>query len=143
MLLNQKREIQDVFEQILGVPLDFRDLPNIQDDKLKEQFIDTINKFEEVWERQNKLDTELGIDFTVYDDPFFRVIEGLIHFCFEPLAAEAILFYIYARKDEEGDFNVFIDPQGAKHKFETAEDLWEYMLLVVDQNLDDNEMLNL
>ena len=143
MLLNQKREIQDVFEQILGVPLDFRDIPNIQDDKLKQQFIDTINKFEEVWERQNKLDIELGIDFITYDDAFFRVIEGFIHFCFEPLAAEAIMFYIYARKDEEGNLNIFMDSQGAKHKFEAAEDLWEYILLIMDQTSDDDEMFNL
>jgi len=136
MLLNQKKEIQEVLEKILGAPLDFKILPHPDEEKLKKNFSRIINNFEFVWKRQLELE-KYEIDLSTYDDKFFRLAEDLIHFCFDPEAAEAIMFYIYTRTTDSGEIQSFTDPEGNHHKFESVDDLWEYMLVVAEKNMDD------
>jgi hypothetical protein len=138
MLLNQKKEIQEVLEKILGAPLDFKILPHPDEEKLKENFSRIISNFEFVWKRQLELE-KYEVDLSTYDDKFFRIIEDMIHFCFDAEAAEAILFYIYARITEDGQIQLFTDPQGKHHKFESIDDLWEYMLVVAEKLMDEEE----
>ena len=68
------------------------------------------------------------MDISTIDDIYFQVIESLIHFCFEPVAAEAILFYIYTRFDSEQKVVPFLDDKGEEHIFNNKEDLWEYLV---------------
>jgi hypothetical protein len=138
MLLNQKREIQEIFEKILGAPLDLKIIPHPDEEKLKETFTRIITNFEFVWKRQLDLE-KYEVDLTTYDDKFFRIIEDLIHFCFDPEAAEAIIFYIYTRTTEDGEVQSFTDSDGKEYKFNDINDLWEYMLSVAEKNIDDEE----
>jgi hypothetical protein len=138
MLLNQKREIQEIFEKILGAPLDLKIIPHPDEEKLKETFTRIITNFEFVWKRQLDLE-KYEVDLTTYDDKFFRIIEDLIHFCFDPEAAEAIIFYIYTRTTEDGEVQSFTDSNGKKYKFNDINDLWEYMLSVAEKHIDDEE----
>jgi len=123
--MNQKKEIKEVIEKILGASLSVSVTSNTEEEKLKLEFLKTIDLFENVWKRQNMLDNELGLDFTSYDEDFFKVIEGIIHFSFAPTAAEAILFYVYSRYDEDDKLMPFVD--------EDNEDLWEYLLDLTDK----------
>ena len=68
------------------------------------------------------------MDFTSYDEAYFKTIEGIIHFCFEEIAASAILFYVYSRIDNEGTVHLFVDSNGEEHMFNTIDDLWEFLL---------------
>ena len=138
MLLNQKKEIQEMLEKILGAPLDLKFLPNPDEEKLKIDFHRIISNLEFVWKRQLELE-KYEVDLSTYDDKFFRIIEDIIHFCFDAEAAEAILFYIYARTTEDGQIQLFTDPQGKHHKFESIDDLWEYMLVVAEKLMDEEE----
>jgi len=138
MLLNQKREIQEIFEKILGAPLDLKIIPHPDEEKLKETFTRIITNFEFVWKRQLDLE-KYEVDLTTYDDKFFRIIEDLIHFCFDPEAAEAIIFYIYTRTTEDGEVQSFTDSDGKEYKFNDINDLWEYMLNVAEKHIDDEE----
>ena len=131
--MNQRKELKEVIEQILGAPLNINVISSTEEDKLKNEFIRVIDLFESVWKRQNKLEDEMGLDFSSYDDDFFRVIEGIIHFSFDPIAAEAIMFYIYARYDEEDKLVPFTDEEGKEHLLANTEDLWEYLLYLTDK----------
>ena len=137
-MLNQKREIQEIFEKILGAPLDLKIIPHPDEEKLKEIFTRIITNFGFVWKRQLDLE-KYEVDLTTYDDKFFRIIEDLIHFCFDPEAAEAIIFYIYTRTTEDGEVQSFTDSNGKKYKFNDINDLWEYMLNVAEKHIDDEE----
>lgn len=131
--MKQRKEIKEVLEKILGSTLTTHSENLSEEDKLKDEFLKTIDLFEEVWKRQDKLDIELGIDFGTYDDKFFKIIEGFIYFSFDPVAAGAILFYIYSRYDMEGNLIPFIDDEGKEHLMANAEDLWEYLLDLADK----------
>ncbi|MDA7648761.1 hypothetical protein N8580_00320 [Akkermansiaceae bacterium] len=131
--MDQKKEIKQVIEQILGSSITMRTDSSNDEDKLKEEFIRVMTIFEEVWKRQNEIDYKYGADFSTYDDKFFRVIEGFIHFCFDGVAAEAIIFYIYARVDEEGNINPFTDPNGKDYIFNDLNDLWEFLMFWAEE----------
>jgi len=126
--MDQRKEIKEALEQILGSSITMRDDGSDPVDELKSDFIKLIDLFENVWKRQNDLLEGQGLDFTSYDENYFRLIEGFIHFCFENVAADAILFYIYSRKDEDGTLHPFLDSKGQEHKFETVDELWEFLL---------------
>ena len=126
--MDQRKEIKEVIEQILGSNITMRFDGNDEEDKLKSEFIKVMTMFEEVWQRQNDIDIKYGADFSTYDDPFFRVIEGFINFCFDGVAAEAIIFYVYGRKTEEGEILPFVDSKDQEHMFDTIDDLWEFLM---------------
>jgi hypothetical protein len=126
--MDQRKEIKEALEQILGSSITMRDDGSDPVDELKNDFIKLIDLYESVWKRQNDLLEVQGLDFTSYDENYFRLVEGFIHFCFEGVAADAILFYIYSRKDEDGTLHPFMDSKGQEHTFETIDDLWEFLL---------------
>ena len=127
--MSQRKEIKQAIEAILGSKITMREDASNPEDELKADFIKVIELYEGVWKRQNQLLEEEGLDFTSYDEQYFKTIEGFIHFCFEGVAADAILFYVYSRHDHpEGTLNPFIDPNGKEYMFKTVNDLWEFML---------------
>ena len=126
--MSQRKEIKQAIEQILGAGIVMRDDTTNPSDELKKDFIKIINSYQKVWERQNDLIDKQGIDLTSYDEDYFKVIEGLINFCFDEGASDAILFYIYSKKDDDNEILPFIDKNGKEHNFETIDDLWEFML---------------
>ena len=126
--MNRKKEIKKVIEQILGSGITMREDYNGEEEKLKDEFASVIKKFQDIWERQIHLLEKENIDFTSYDDPYFKVIEGLINFCFDDGASDAILFYVYSRKDQDGEVLPYIDKVGKEHYFKNVDDLWEFLL---------------
>ena len=133
--MGQEKEIKKVIEQILGSNITMRYDTSTDEDKLKDEFLKVMAIFEGVWKRQNSMDMKYGVDFSTYDDPFFRTIEGFINFCFDGVAAEAIIFYVYARKDMEGTIHPFVDPNGKEYMFDNIDDLWEFLMSWAEQML--------
>jgi len=126
--MSQENEIKEALEKILGSNITLRYDGSDPVDELKSDFIKVMNMYEGVWKRQNDLLENEGLDFTSYDENYFKVIEGFIHFCFEGVAADAILFYVYSRKDDDGTLHPFVDSKGNEHMFNTIDDLWEFLL---------------
>ena len=136
--MKQRKELKEVIEKILGSSLEMSVIHDTEEDKLKTDFLNTIDLFESVWKRQNHLEDEMGLDFSTYDDDFFKIIEGIIHFSFAPEASEAILFYVYSRYDKEDKLIPFVDADGEEHLMVNSEDLWEYLLYLTDQMMLNN-----
>tara|TARA_R100000951_G_scaffold78983_2_gene67022 strand:- start:1139 stop:1549 length:411 start_codon:yes stop_codon:yes gene_type:complete len=136
--MKQRKEIKKTLELILGTPLSLQVESNSEEDKLKNEFLKVIDLYEMVWKRQTEFEEQSGIDLTAYDDPFFRIIEGIIYFSFSPEAVQAILFFIYSRYDLDGKLTPFVDHNGEEFLMASADDLWEYMLYLTDQMMLNN-----
>jgi len=135
--MGQKREIKEILESILGTTIHFTSDKEDAETKIKNEFSRIIDLFEEAWQRQHKLYDEFKIDISTIDDIYFQVIESLVHFCFEPVAAEAILFYVYTRFDDNKRVVPFLDDEGVEYMFNTKEELWEYLVdlkIKIDKN---------
>jgi len=126
--MGQKKEIKEILESILGTTIHFASDKVDEETKMKNEFIRIIDLFEEAWQRQHKLYSTFKIDISTMDDIYFQVIESLIHFCFEPIAAEAILFYVYTRFESGEDIVPFLDDLGEEHIFNNKEELWDYLV---------------
>ena len=126
--MGQRKEIKEILESILGTTIHFTSDEIDKEAKIKLEFTRIIGLFEEAWQRQHKLYDEFRMDISTIDDIYFQVIESLIHFCFEPVAAEAILFYIYTRFDNEQKVVPFLDDIGEEHTFNNKEELWDYLV---------------
>ena len=136
--MKQRKEIKKTLELILGAPLSLEIENNSEEDKLKNEFLKVIDLYEMVWKRQAEFEEQSGIDRTAYDDPFFRIIEGIIYFSFSPEAVRAILFFIYSRYDLDSKLTPYVDDEGEEHLMANGEDLWEYMLYLTDQMMLNN-----
>ena len=136
--MKQRKEIKKTLELILGAPLSLEIENNSEEDKLKNEFLKVMDLYEMVWKRQAEFEEQSGIDLTAYDDPFFRIIEGIIYFSFSPEAVRAILFFIYSRYDLDGKLTPYVDDEGEEHLMANADDLWEYMLYLTDQMMLNN-----
>lgn len=135
--MGQKKEIKEILESILGTTVHLTSDKEDAETKIKNEFIRIIGLFEEAWKRQHKLFEEYKIDTSSMDDIHFQVIESLVHFCFESIAAEAILFYVYTRFDDSKQIIPFLDDEGVEHTFNTKEELWEYLVdlkIKIDKN---------
>ena len=126
--MGQRKEIKEILETILGTPVHFTSDQVDEETRMKNEFIRIVNLFEEAWQRQHKLYDGFRIDISTIDDIYFQVIESLIHFCFEPVAAEAILFYVYTRFDDSKEIIPFLDDEGVEHVFNSKEELWDYLV---------------
>ena len=136
--MKQRKEIKKTLELILGAPLSLEIENNSEEDKLKNEFLKVIDLYEMVWKRQAEFEEQSGIDLTAYDDPFFRIIEGIIYFSFSPEAVRAILFFIYSRYDLDGKLTPYVDDECEEYLMASGEDLWEYMLYLTDQMMLNN-----
>jgi hypothetical protein len=125
--MEPKKEIKNLIEQILGSKVDLREDAQTPNRKLKQEFTHLISMIEGVWKRQDEID-EFGIDLTIWDDPYFKIIEGFIRFCFDETPSNAILFYIYSRFDKKGNILPFIDSFQKPYFFKNVDDLWDFIL---------------
>ena len=135
--MGQKKEIKEILESILGTTIHFTSDKVDEETKLKNEFVRIIDLFEEAWQRQHKLYDGFRIDISTIDDIYFQVIESLIHFCFEPVAAEAILFYVYTKFSDSKEIIPFLDDEGVEHVFSNKEELWDYLVdlkIKIDKN---------
>ena len=77
--MDQRKEIKEALEQILGSSITMRDDGSDPVDELKSDFIKLIDLYESVWKRQNDLLEVQGLDFTSYDENYFRLV--VTQFC--------------------------------------------------------------
>lgn len=135
--MGQRKEIKEILETILGTTIHFTSDKVDEETRMKNEFVRILDLFEEAWQRQYKLFEGFKIDISSIDDIYFQVIESLIHFCFDTVAAEAILFYVYTRFDKGEEIIPFLDDEGVEHVFNNKEELWDYLVdlkIKIDKN---------
>jgi len=121
------RNIQLGVDSMLNTKTVMRRRRRTASDKNKELFVALINSLEEIKVRQVLTYTELGLDFSTYDENFFSTIDILLHMKFGSKLADVIAFYLYDRLNQDGTINPLI--VNGKHDmiFTNPYDLWEFM----------------
>ena len=69
----------------------------------KEMFIETIDMFQGVWDRSNATYEAFQINLLEYEEKYYQIIENLFLMKYGLWKTEIILWYIFARLDEEGN----------------------------------------
>ena len=129
-------EIQKVINNLLNVKSLVRRKKKTQEAKKKELFISIINSIEAIINRQNLMYADLNLDLANYDEAFLDTIDALIILHFGKEGAELIAYYLWDRIASDGTVIPLMDIQGKEVFLETAQDLWN-LLIVINPNYDD------
>jgi hypothetical protein len=104
----------------------------------KDLFIETMALFNGVWARSNEAYDKYKINLLEYEELFYQVIEGFILLKYDFWKTEIILWYIFARFDENG--NVYPlkyklqDEVEREAILDTPSDLWD-LLQIIENDL--------
>ena len=129
-------EIQTVINQLLNVKSLVRGKKKTQEAKKKELFISIITAIEKIINRQDLMYAEFDLDLSNYDEAFLDTIDALIILHFGKEGAELIAYYLWDRIASDGTVIPLMDIGGKEVFLETAQDLWN-LLVVINPNYDD------
>lgn len=128
--LNEFREIQTAVDGILNVNSVAKRKKKNESEKKRELFFQIIHSMEEMNVRQNILFADLSLDFSSYDEMFFKVIDQLLLLHFGKKAANLIDFYLYQRINPDGTINPVYSENGDELFINDAYQLWDLIQAV-------------
>jgi hypothetical protein len=104
----------------------------------KELFIESMDMFTEAWNRSNETYEKYKINLLEYEEQFYQVIEGFILLKYGLWKTEIILWYIFARVDENGKVIPLTykikDKEEEEIILNTSNDLWEFLKKIEEAN---------
>lgn len=92
-------------------------------------FISIVTNLEEALERQETLFNDLRLDYSTYNELYYKIIEDLMLMQFGEGGMDLIDFYIYGRINPDGTENQLMDNDGKVIICNTPEDLWNLVNL--------------
>jgi hypothetical protein len=103
----------------------------------EELFVESIGMLDYCWNRSNKLYETFGLNTLEYEESYYQIIEDLLLIKYGFWKTEIILWYVFERKDEEGNINpLIVQYNGEEDKeliLETPLELWNFLLEVEEQ----------
>ena len=134
--MNKAEDYKELLEQILNTTLELnnmKDNPNFQRKKL---FIAIVEGMMLLDNRSKKLYQDTGVNLLEWENQYFKIIENLLELCFGPNISEIISIYVYADPDTEEYQVNYTNPKGEDIKVETVEDLYDYVMDLVEWQID-------
>jgi hypothetical protein len=97
----------------------------------KELFIESINMLNDCWNRSNAAYEAFKINLLEYEENYFQIIENFILIKYGAWKAEIMLWYIFAREDDEGNIApLLIQSKGKEDEeviLQNPEELWNLL----------------
>jgi len=116
--------VKQSIESIIGTDTVLKRKKKSEDDLNRESFEKIIQTMEAIQVRTALMHSDLGLDYTSYDEKFYEVIDRLVNLYFGPEASEIIFYYIYERINPDGSVNELIDQDGNIVLLQSPSDLW-------------------
>ena len=108
----------------------------------EELFVESIGMLDYCWNRSNKLYEAFGLNTLEYEESYYQIIEDLLLIKYGFWKTEIILWYVFERKDEEGNINPlivqYIGEEDKELILETPLELWNFLSEVEEQKNQDN-----
>ena len=121
--------IKKSIDNIIGVDTFLKRKKKSEDDVQREKFEKIIQTLEEIEVRGMILGNDLQLDFSSYDEKFYKVIDSLFELHFGKDACELIFFYLYERINPDGTHNEVVDENGNVLPLSSPGDLWNVIKL--------------
>jgi hypothetical protein len=128
------RGIKQSIEDIIGSDTVLKRKRKTEEDINKESFEKIILTMDEIQVRTALLHSELGLDYSNYDEKFFEVIDRMFSLHFGREAAEIIFFYVYERINPDGSINELLDQNNEIITVSNPSDLWYLVNHIKNKN---------
>jgi hypothetical protein len=116
--------IKQSIEDIIGTDTVLRRKRKTEEDLNRESFEKIMLLMEEIQVRSALLHSELGLDYSNYDEKFYEIIDRMFTLSFGKEAAEIIFFYVYERINPDGSINNLVDQNNEVVPINSPSDLW-------------------
>lgn len=129
---DRKDSIKKDLEDILKVSPKVRSVKRTpQKIKRKEQFCEMLDALKYVNDRAVSMKTEIGVDFILYEEPFFAIIEPLIELAFSKKQQALINWWVYDKfTHPEGVLILTDQDSGEEIPTDTPEELYELLQII-------------
>ena len=122
------KKIKKYIDEILNTKSSLTAKRPLKQDKLKKLFCTVLNEVQFINARAIGMKHDFNIDFTEYDDPFFRAISSLIKLHFNEKQRSMINWWLYDKFLPSGDILVLNDNDTHEEiPTETAEDICDLL----------------
>jgi hypothetical protein len=116
--------IKQSIESIIGTDTTLRRKRKTEEDLNRESFEKIMLLMDEIQVRSALLHSELGLDYSNYDEKFYEIIDRMFTLNFGREAAEVIFFYVYERINPDGTINSMVDQNNEIVHINSPSDLW-------------------
>ena len=132
------KKIKKYIDEVLNTKSSLTAKRPVKQDKLKKLFCTVLTEIQFINARAVGMKHDYNLDFTEYDDPFFKAISSLIQLHFTEKQRSMINWWLYDKFLPSGDVLILNDNETHEEiPTETAEDIW-YLL----EKIKDNEKEN-
>ena len=122
------KKIKRYIDEVLNTKSSLTAKRPVKQDKLKKLFCDVLTEIQFVNARAVGMKHDFNIDFTEYDDPFFKVISSLFKLYFTDKQRSMINWWLYDKFLPSGDVLILNDNETHEEiPTETAEDIWDLL----------------
>jgi hypothetical protein len=131
--MNDKKDsIKKSLEDILMVSPKIKSIKRTpQKIKHKEKFCEMLESLKYVNDRAVRMKTEIGVDFILYEDPFFAIIEPLLELAYNSKQQALINWWVYEKWDHPDGILILTDKEtGEEIPTDTAEELYELLQII-------------
>ena len=131
------KKIKKYIDEVLNTTSSLSAKRPLKQDKLKKLFCEVLNELQFVNARAVGMKHDYNIDFTEYDDPFFKCISSLFKLQFTDKQRSMINWWLYDKFLPSGDVLILNDNETNEViPTETPEDIWD---LLQDLKLKEDE----
>tara|TARA_R110002020_G_scaffold17760_11_gene61998 strand:+ start:2468 stop:2896 length:429 start_codon:yes stop_codon:yes gene_type:complete len=122
------KKIKKYIDEVLNTKSSLTAKRPLKQDKLRKLFCDALNELSFINARAVGMKHDFNVDFTEYDDPFFKVIGNLFKLYFTDKQRSMINWWLYDKFLPSGDILVLNDNDTHEEiPTETPEDIWNLL----------------
>ena len=122
------KKIKKYIDEILNTKTSFTKKRPLKQDKIRKLFCTALNELAFVNARAIGMKHDYAIDFTEYDDPFFKTIDSLMKLHFSEKQRSMINWWLYDKFLPDGNMLVLNSEEtGEEIPTETPEDIWDLL----------------
>ena len=122
------KKLKKYIDEILNTKTSFTKKRPLKQDKIRKLFCTALNELAFVNARAIGMKHDYAIDFTEYDDPFFKTIDSLMKLHFSDRQRSMINWWLYDKFLPDGNMLVLNSEEtGEEIPTETPEDIWELL----------------
>lgn len=130
--MKDKKDIKNILKNTLNLRFSIKALRPDPEQVRKSLFIDSLKTMNEIQDRSQFLQQEMGIDTIGFEDRYFRVIENLFKLHFNQEQLSLIQLYLYELSpDKSWDGTIELDIKGDTKvvTFKKPQDVWKVIKL--------------
>ena len=133
------KKIKKYIDEILNTKTSFTKKRPLKQDKIRKLFCTALNELAFVNARAIGMKHDYAIDFTEYDDSFFKIISSLFKLHFTDKQRSMINWWLYDKFLPSGDILILNDNETHEEiPTETPEDIWELIQKIKERDEKEN-----